>query len=72
MDKLYDSKMAISAQKRYCDENEVPYFAPVDGICFSCCRNIYVPYGASMGITVDEAGRRLITSCPHCNKSYVE
>ncbi len=60
-------QQAIKAQAEYCDRAELPHFAPYDGICWHCGRNIY-----DGGITIDEASRRLITACPFCHRSYTE
>jgi hypothetical protein len=76
MDKTYDPIKAAAAQAKYCDEIEAPHFAPSDGRCYSCDANIYrVPNperGISPGISVEEAGTRLVTGCPFCHYSYVE
>lgn len=37
----FDVKKAIEAQNRYCKENNLPHFAPYDGRCWNCRRNIY-------------------------------
>lgn len=66
---------AIAAQGKYCSENKFPYFAPSDGICFSCGNNIYEEIdhgGHKTGISVEGAGSRLITGCPHCNRTYCD
>ncbi|MBE5807740.1 MAG: hypothetical protein E7317_05305 [Clostridiales bacterium] len=69
---------AAAAQKRYCEENEIPQFAPANGWCSACGRNIYEPYTYrgreedTRGISVDAAGKRLITSCPHCNTTFCD
>ena len=67
------------AQETYCEEAHVPHFAPHDGRCFRCGRNIYSPTwcgtaksGYFIGITVEYAKHHLITSCPYCNCSFVE
>ena len=66
--KEYDTEAAAAAQTNFCDLNKLPIFAPRDGCCWHCGRNIY-----DVGcITVKQAGERLITSCPHCNYSFVE
>ena len=76
MEKTYDATKAIKAQEAYCDEHEIPLFAPRNGWCTSCGRNIYEPYtyrgheDQTYGITVEEAGSRHITSCPHCNATF--
>lgn len=78
MSKNYDPIEAAKAQEDYCNENEVPRFAPGNGWCSSCGRNIYEPYTyrrepiATTGISVEEAGRKLITSCPHCNRTFCD
>ena len=102
---------ANRAQIKYCDEHECPVFAPMNGVCYRCGYNIYLPTNGKnapeplplagsgsaapaqasgragraskalrsataisgpRGITVEEAGSRLITSCPHCSYSFVE
>lgn len=69
---------AAKAQATYCDQHEIPMFAPSDGNCWACGRNIYDPMtyrgheDHTYGISVEEAGKRLISSCPHCNHSFVE
>lgn len=72
----FNPKLAAKAQEDYCERNECPMFAPRDGLCYRCGYNIFLPFngshGAMLGITVEEAGRKLITGCPICNYSYVE
>lgn len=70
----YNIKKSAKAQAAYCESHEVPHFAPSDGWCWYCHENIYKPkQGAQLGgITVAEAGRRFITGCPHCNRSYCD
>lgn len=72
----FDPKKAIAAQHEYCEANECPEFAPRDGRCYRCGRNIYLPTNASngavFGVTVEQAGNRLITGCPHCNYSFCD
>ena len=63
---MINIKQGVEAQKKYCEENKVPMFAPPNGYCWSCRTNIYTI------ISVKEASARLITGCPHCNKSYVD
>lgn len=87
MDKqLFNVKESIEAQRNYCVEKELPYFAPHDGRCWSCNRNIYEPVEHkrkdcitrevigtyTTGIEVEKAGLELITGCPHCNRSYCD
>jgi len=72
----FDNKRAPAAQQEYCDKHEIPMFAPYNGICYRCGRNIYLPTngrnGAIFGVTVEQAGSQLITGCPHCSYSFVE
>lgn len=37
----FDSVAADKAQEAYCNENDVPHFAPV--CCYRCGQNIYSP-----------------------------
>lgn len=77
MSKTYDTIKAAKAQEDYCDKHDLPMFAPRNGWCYACGRCIYEPYTyrghedhTYYGITVEEAGSRLITSCPHCNTAF--
>ena len=75
MDKRYDVQESIKAQKEHCQAKKYPHFAPTDGICYRCRRQIYSPFtanGFTSGITVEKAGKELITGCPHCNYSYCD
>ena len=75
MDKGYNWRLASAAQRKYCEERKGPMFAPSNGICYKCGFNIYVPTNGPAGprgITVEEASKRLITSCPHCNATFVD
>ena len=73
----YNPQCAIEAQKKFCEEHNVPNFAPAfDGTCFTCHTNIYLrvthPSGDITGYTVDYAGKNHITCCPHCHHSFVD
>lgn len=73
--KTFNTNEACKAQKKYQDDNNHPDFAPRDGSCFRCCRNIYteIDHGDyKTGISVEDAGKSLITGCPHCHYSYVD
>ena len=86
--KKYDISLAIENQKELCKRKNYPHFAPLRGECWVCGRNIYEQIGWSKerkqvplnsdelhrttGITVEKAGRELITGCPHCNRSYCD
>lgn len=52
----------IQAQKDYLEKSGEPHFAPKDGRCFNCKRQIYEI----------EDGTTLVTGCPHCHRSYCE
>ena len=58
--------LAIEAQAKYCKDNDLPHFAPFDGVCWSCGNQIYEK------ISVEEAGSKLITGCPRCCSSYCD
>ena len=74
--KLYDWREAEKAQKKYCGANGLPCFAPPGGICFGCGKPIYTARvgtdGTITGYDIFTSGGKLITSCPHCHKSFVE
>lgn len=64
----YNTKEACKAQDDYCEKNELPHFAPFDGLCYYCGNSIY----AEGGVSVEEASAKLITGCPWCRHSYCE
>jgi len=78
----YDPIKAAKAQEEYCNAHKAPIFAPSNGWCVNCGKNIYEPYKVRsfkskgdqpdriFGISVEEAGSRLITGCPHCNRTF--
>lgn len=77
--KTYDKKLAIAAQEKLCEDEKYPHFAPINGICYDCNSNIYVEqkhehgkYKWSTGVSVESAGKALITGCPHCSHSYCD
>lgn len=80
---MFNVYEARKVQEEYCKANELPHFAPSDGRCYSCNRQIYEemkhdriinglesPY--MTGISVEKASSVLITGCPHCNYSYCD
>ena len=70
----YNVRMAVKAQEDYCDRTGAPNFAG-DGVCWRCGMNVYTPqkfHDGLRGISVEEAGQRLVTGCPHCHASFVE
>lgn len=83
----YNVQESVKAQAKYCEENKVPHFAPKDGRCWNCRKNIYEPVEKTRtlywqegkpqenyitGITTEKAASRLVTGCPHCNRSYCD
>lgn len=50
----------LTKQIKYCDENNLPMFAPVDGVCWSC------------GHQVKDNGKSHITGCNVCHRSFCE
>ena len=81
----YDVDKARQAQAILCKEKGYPDFAPSSGSCWKCHRNIYEQVEREQkdwlagkmtkyttGITVDKASTKLITGCPHCNRSYCD
>lgn len=79
---VYDTNLSIEAQKKYCEEKQLPHFAPHTGRCWNCNQNIYADGRhvwagkfdgrESAGITVEQAGKELVTGCPHCHRSYCD
>ena len=59
-------KKCMEAQSKLCSEKKYPHFAPHDGRCYNCSRQIYDR------ITLCRAETDLITGCPWCNRSYCE
>ena len=68
IDMTYDRQKAIEAQKQFCKEHECFHPAPRDGYCEHCGRDIY----GEGGISVEEAGKRLISGCPICHHTLVD
>ena len=58
----------IQNQLDFCWENELPFFMPRDGYCYSCGEDIVTGF-INAGLKGNE---ELITGCPFCNYSYVE
>lgn len=69
--RTFDAKAALIAQRALCEAEGYPFFAPRDGVCWVCRRQIYEEF-KGCGITVEGAGRALVTGCPHCCRSYCE
>jgi hypothetical protein len=75
--KIYDVDLAIKAQKSLQKEKGYPDFAPSNGICYSCKRQIYSAIihnngDYTTGIDLEKATKELVTGCPHCNRSYCD
>jgi len=78
--KTFDKVAAIAAQKKVVEDQKAPHFAPHSGNCYRCSKNIYEPHPRPTphdpnyvtGISVEEAGRGVITGCPHCNATYCD
>lgn len=66
--KTFDIAKAIEAQKIYSFARALPVFAPSDGKCWKCNKNIY----SEGGVSVEKASTELITGCPHCHRSFVD
>lgn len=61
----FDPIKANKAQMEFCKLRDVPHFAPTSR-CWSCGRNIYAK------ISVERAGRELITGCPYCHRTFCD
>lgn len=62
---------------KFCIENELPIFVPLDGFCFSCGKNIFDYHindftNEENGYSVDYAKENFITSCPYCRRSFCD
>ena len=66
-----DVRFAIAAQEKYCKDSHDPLFAPEDGFCHSCGKQIYADIHHSRGYQ-NRAPNELITGCPHCHRSYCD
>ena len=72
----YNPALACAAQEKYCEQNNLPMFAPYSGYCWHCGQNIYAakvyPNGHVGGISVEKASNSLVTGCPFCCASYCD
>lgn len=64
-----DSWKAIRAQHKFCNENKVHEYAPNNGVCYRCGRNIYM---GKFGFSVEQASSTHVTYCPYCNRSFCD
>jgi len=55
----------IEAQREYRKRTGSPCFAPDNGICWRCSRQIF------NAISLESASNHLVTGCPYCHRSYV-
>lgn len=74
---MCDVQKSIEAQEKYCEEKNLPHFAPKSGICWRCRKNIYDMHKHKSGgreyetgITTEMAGKSLVTYCPHCHRAF--
>lgn len=54
----------IKAQEKMCEKEKIHLFAPEDGLCFNCNKQIY------NRISMEKAANELITHCPYCSRAY--
>ena len=66
--KVYNPKLAMIAQKKYCDDHGYPCFCTET--CWLCGENIFLqPHGFSF----EEAGNMLITAHDHgCHATFLD
>ena len=50
----------MEKQKAFCKEKGLPFFAPDNGVCWSC------------GKIITDQGNSHITGCEHCSRSYCD
>lgn len=63
----YDPVAAILAQRELCERMGQPLWVS-SSRCGSCNRELFAPGG----ISIDKAGKAIITSCPFCHHSFVD
>lgn len=64
--KTFNIVLATKAQENYTEHS--PLFAPSDGVCWKCNKQIY----SEGGISVEKASSELVTGCPFCHRSFVD
>jgi hypothetical protein len=62
----------INDQRTLCKSLMYPHFAPNNGICWKCHRNIYQNYKIGDHISKGYDGKVYVTGCQHCHKSYCD
>ena len=65
---MIEPRIAAIVQSHYCEERDLPEFAPKDGVCPWCCRTIY----SGDGYDYAYAATTHITGCPICNHSFCD
>lgn len=58
----------MTAQRNYCRERKIPFFAGVTGKCFCCGKSVY----ADDGYSLTKCQTDIISGCPHCKASFVD
>lgn len=61
---------AIQNQKKLVSKLSAPYFAPSDGICWKCHKQIFGT--DERQITKERAAKEFITCCPLCHQTYCD
>ena len=64
IESIQEINRKIFAQEKMCKDEVLPLFAPEDGLCFNCDKQIY------NRITLEEARNEHITHCPYCSRAY--
>lgn len=59
-------KKKKALQKKFCKDHKVPYFAPENGMCWSCHKQIYKK------LKEETCATEHITGCPYCGRSYCD
>jgi len=60
--RLVSIEERCATQERLCAERRLPHFAPWNGVCWSCGRQIYEELD----------GQSYVTGCPFCHRSYCD
>ena len=63
-----DTQDCIDAQLEYVNEHKIPLFAPADGVCWCCHKNIY----GTGGYGLTRAATRHITGCSRCMRTFCD
>lgn len=67
LNKYYENdeiNIKLKSQRKMCDEHNIPHFAPDNGFCFNCNKQIYKQ------ISLRKASEEHITHCPYCSRAY--